>query len=173
MSESAFIRRVKRQVDTAIKTYIRNRAEYAYNKCNTKDYNNQLPAKVNILALRYIDPCSFNGQIAAKLAFLGRVDLMIIGNMPEAEARTTFVQEIYFKRFEEDLRYKVEKSDYKMVNRYNNKVITKFEEHIAALEETNTELNLKNTAMEISIAALQLRLNMLKETVTKQKAAAI
>ncbi|CAG9952657.1 unnamed protein product [Clonostachys rosea f. rosea IK726] len=172
VSESAFIRRVKRQVDAAVKTYIRNRAEYAYNKRNTKDHNNQLPAKVDILALRYIDPCSFNGQIAAKLAFLGRVDLMIIGNMPEAEARTTFVQEMYFKRFEEDLRRKVEKSDYEMVNRHNDKVTTKFEERIAALEETNAELNLKNAAMETSIAALQLRLNVLEETVTKQKAAA-
>ncbi|CAH0001005.1 unnamed protein product [Clonostachys byssicola] len=97
-------RRIKRMVDAAVKTYIRTRVEYAANKRNTKDHDNQLPAKVEALAISYVDPCTFNGQIAAKLAFLGRVDLMVIGNMPEAEARTTFVQEMHFRRIDADLK---------------------------------------------------------------------
>lgn len=71
VSESAYIRCIKRQVDTAVRIYIRNRAENSTGGRSIRDHNNQLPAKVEILALRYTDPCTFNRQIAAVIPYIG------------------------------------------------------------------------------------------------------
>ncbi|VUC28142.1 unnamed protein product [Clonostachys rosea] len=81
-SESAFVRRMKRKVNQAVEEYIRMHTMGGNVGHHVKNPDLYLPDKVDIMALRYLDPCSFNAQIAARLLMLNRTDLMVIGSVP-------------------------------------------------------------------------------------------